>query len=160
MDFQVGDVVVHWAYGPGEIVELDEKVLAGIRELYCVVQIRDMMVWVPVKEGSKSSLRLPTPAAEFEKLFEILKSPGELLSTDRLERKNQLLQNMRAGNLEGICLVIRDLNLVNQKKKLNDNDAALMERARNLLLSEWVISLGVSLQEAERELDALLELTV
>ena len=27
--FQVGDQVIHWVYGLGEIVDLDEKVLAG-----------------------------------------------------------------------------------------------------------------------------------
>lgn len=156
MSFQVGDTVVHWAYGPGEIIELDEKTLSGNAQLYYVVQIKDMTLWVPVKE-SNGSLRSPTPAKEYEKLFAILKSGGQPLSTDRLERKTLLQERMRSGSLEGICYVIRDLNFVNRGKKLNENDSALFERAQNLLLTEWSISFSMPLSQAELELRQLLE---
>jgi hypothetical protein len=63
MDFQVGDKVVHWAYGPGEIVNLEEKVLSGQTNLYYVVQVNDLTLWVPSDEKGKRSMRLPTPAA-------------------------------------------------------------------------------------------------
>jgi RNA polymerase-interacting CarD/CdnL/TRCF family regulator len=157
MSFKVGDTIVHRAYGPGEIVGLEEKTLSGESQLYYVVQIKDMTLWVPVEEnGSGSSLRQPTPAEEYQKLFDILKSDGRPLSTDRLERKNQLQGKMREGSLEGICYVIRDLNSVNRVKKLNENDNALFQRAQNLLLSEWSISLAVPLPVAEHELNTLL----
>ena len=37
--FQVGDQVIHWVYGLGEIVDLDEKVLAGESASYYVLQV-------------------------------------------------------------------------------------------------------------------------
>jgi RNA polymerase-interacting CarD/CdnL/TRCF family regulator len=158
--FKIGDTVVHRAYGPGKITAVEEKTLSGEAQLYYVVQIKDMTLWVPVEEnGNGSSLRKPTPAVEYEKLFDILKSDGRPLSTDRLERKNQLQGNMRSGDLEGICRVIRDLNTVNRVKKLNENDNALFQRAQNLLLSEWSISLDVPLPVAEHELNTLLSAT-
>ena len=86
MDFQVGDKVIHWTYGLGEIVELDEKVLSGRTTSYYVVRIGDMSIWVPVEQTNPDSLRPPTPANDFDQLFAILSSPGELLSEDRLER--------------------------------------------------------------------------
>ena len=91
MNFQVGDQVVHWTYGPGEVIQLDEKALSGQTELYYVVQIRDMTLFVPINDQAETSLRLPTPAVDFESLFTILKSPAEPLSADRWERKNQLM---------------------------------------------------------------------
>ena len=157
MSFKVGDTVVHRAYGPGTITGMEEKTLSGEAQLYYVVQIKDMTLWVPVEEnGDGGSLRVPTPAVEYQKLFDILKSDGRPLSTDRLERKNQLQGNMRSGSLEGICRVIRDLNTVNRVKKLNENDSALFQRAQTLLLSEWSISLSVPLPVAEHELNSLL----
>ena len=42
MPFQVGDQVIHWVYGPGEIIELDEKTLSGHADHYYVVKIRDL----------------------------------------------------------------------------------------------------------------------
>jgi RNA polymerase-interacting CarD/CdnL/TRCF family regulator len=117
MNFQVGDRVVHWTYGPGEVIQLDEKALSGRTEMYYVIQIRDMTLYVPISDDSQSSLRLPTPSGEFESLFTILKSPEEPLSGDRWERKNQLMEQMRNGRLESICRVIRDLVAFRRAKK-------------------------------------------
>ena len=156
MDFQVGEKVVHWNYGMGEILQLDEKLLAGQMTRCYVVRIRDLTIWVPILQKGDSSLRLPTPRDEFENLFTILRSPGEILSNDRLERRTQLIEKIRDGKLESICQVLRDLSLYRQAKKLNDHDKTILERAQNFLLNEWRLALTVSLPEAERELERLL----
>ena len=156
MNFQVGDQVVHWTYGPGEVIQLDEKALSGRTETYYVIQIRDMTLYVPINDQSQNSLRLPTPASEFDNLLKILESPEEPLSGDRWERKNQLMEQMRDGQLESICRVIRDLVAFRRIKKLNDYDAAILERAQNFLLNEWQISMGIPRAQAEGELQLLL----
>lgn len=156
MEYQVGDKVIHWTYGLGEIVELDEKVLAGRAVSYYVVKIGDMSIWVPIDQTNADSIRLPTPANDFDRLFAILSSPGEPLSDDRLERKTQLQKKMRDGTLESICEVVRDLSFANHTKKLNENDAAILFRAKSLLLSEWGISLSVPINQAEDALNLLL----
>jgi RNA polymerase-interacting CarD/CdnL/TRCF family regulator len=156
MQFQVGDKVVHWAYGPGEIVRLDEKELSGLTAEYYVVQIKDLTLWVPVEDTDNPSLRSVTPATQFEVLVEILTSPAEPLSQDRLERKNQLSEAMRDRTVESICRVIRDLSSFSQVKKLNDNDNAVFERARDMLLNEWTISLSVPFLQAQQTLHEIL----
>lgn len=157
MGFQVGDQVVHWSYGPGEVILLDEKIISGQKTAYYVVKIRDLTLWVPIEDAGKSSLRLLTPANKFEKLFTILSSPGEPLSTDRMERKMQLTERMRDGGLESICTVIRDLSFFKHTQKMNDQDAATLKRAEAFLLTEWTLSLPDSLSQAEDSLKHLLE---
>jgi RNA polymerase-interacting CarD/CdnL/TRCF family regulator len=39
ISFQVGDQVIHWVYGLGEIIHLVEKELSGKTDKYYVVQI-------------------------------------------------------------------------------------------------------------------------
>jgi RNA polymerase-interacting CarD/CdnL/TRCF family regulator len=56
-----------------------------------------------------------------------------------------------------VCRVIRDLCFYNSKKKLNDNDAMILERARKFLLDEWKIAFRISSVDAQRELDRLLD---
>ncbi len=154
--FQVGDQVIHWAYGPGEIIQLDEKELAGQTRKYYVVQIRDLTLWVPMNESGKHCLRLPTPARDFQKLFLILASPGEPLSDNRMERKKYLTERFKDGTLESICQVVRDLTFHKRVNKMNEDDNAILRRARDFLLNEWSVSLSVSVQQAERELNKLL----
>ena len=157
MDFQIGDRVVHWSYGPGEIIQVDEKELSGRKSLYYVVQIKDLTLWVPVDAADTASLRYPTPASDFDTLFAIMSSPGEPLSENRLERKARLCEMMRDGKLESICRVIRDLAYFNRTKKLSESDQSILERAQSFLLNEWEISLSVSYIQAERDLKHLLQ---
>jgi len=156
MDFQVGDKVVHWAYGPGEIINLEEEALSGHTSLYYVVQVNDLTLWVPSDEKGKRSMRLPTPASEFENLFILLSSPGDPLPNDRLERKLELSERMKDGTLESICRVIRDLHFFRQTQKFNESDTSTLERAQKFLLSEWRISLSIPAAQAEKELKRLL----
>lgn len=156
MAFLVGEQVIHWAYGLGEIIKLDEKELFGCTNSYYVVSIRDMTIWVPLNEKGDSCLRSLTPAEEFGKLFGILSSPGEPLSVDRLERKNHLTEQMRDGTLESVCRVIRDLAFHKRMKKTNENDSVVLARAKSFLLDEWSVVLSVPIYQAEHELSELL----
>jgi len=156
MDFKVGDQVIHKAYGPGEITKLDEKVVSGQVNTYYIVQMKTMTLYVPVSDPGSNCLRPPTPTSSFEELFEILRGPGEPLPEDRMERKNLLTERLRAGRLEAVCQVIRDLTYLNRKKKLNDYDAAIFERARSFLLNEWRVAFSIPIQQAEHELQKLL----
>jgi CarD family transcriptional regulator len=155
--FQVGDQVVHWAYGPGVITQLDEKSLSGRTRQYYVVQMSNLTLWVPVDQTDNSSLRLPTPKEDFKDLFQILASPGKPLSSDRNERRLQLVDRLKDHKLASICGVIRDLTLHKRLKKMNDTDNSTLERSRNLLINEWSIALSIPIQQAERELRKLLE---
>ena len=156
MNFKQGDQVVHWAYGLGEVIQLDEKKLLGKTEQYYVVQINDMTLWVPVTREGESSLRLPTPPGEFEELFAILTAPAQPLLQDRLQRKAQLTNLLRDGSLASICMVVRDLTFHLKSKKANENDPVILERALNFLLNEWAASLSITLTEAKQGLTRLL----
>ena len=45
MRYQVGDKVIHWAYGIGTITGLDEKYLAGKTRSYYVVELSNSTIW-------------------------------------------------------------------------------------------------------------------
>lgn len=156
MVFQVGDQVIHWSYGLGEIIQLDEKALFGHTSKYYVVKLNDITLWVPINESGESCLRYLTPARDFQKLFGILASPAEPLSNDRMERKNQLTEQLRDGTLESVCRVIRDLAFHKQGNKTNENDSSVMARAKRFLLDEWSVVLSVPIYQAESELNNLL----
>jgi len=157
LSFQVGDQVIHWMYGLGKVIQLDEKVLSGRTGKYYVVQMSELTLWVPLNETGGHCLRFPTPARDFQKLFRILASPGEPLSSDRFMRKTQLTELLKDRTLESICRVIRDLVTYKRTKKINENDNSILAHARNFLLNEWSMVLSVPVQQAECELRNLLE---
>ena len=154
--FQVGDRVIHWTYGPGQIVKVEEKQVASETVQYYKVQVKDLTIWVPLAEGEKVRLRNPTPASEFKKVVKILSRGGEPLAEDRLQRKAQLLTRLQEGKTESTCMVIRDLACYGKQKKLSESDAMILERAQKFLLDEWVISLNTTMADAQHTMGELL----
>lgn len=158
MNFHPGDMVMHWTYGIGQIVNLEERALAGSKAVYYVVQVRDMTVWVPADSKVGSRLRTPTSKSRFQHLLAILSRPSEPLPDDRLERKTRLLQLLQDGRPESLCQVIRDLTAYQkqQVRPLNDNDQMVLKQSRNTLLGEWGFVLSLTHAQAEHELHRLL----
>ena len=115
------------------------------------------MIWIPIDDPQQHSLRLPAPPEEFVELSAILTSPSEKLLEDRLLRKDQLMTQMKDGQLASICRVVRDLTNFKRSKKLNDQRPSILERATNSLLTEWTYSLGKPLDQAHPAMTNLLE---
>lgn len=158
MNFHKGDTVMHWTYGIGQILNLEERAIEGSKTIYYVVQVRDMTVWVPADSKVKSRLRSPTPKLRFQRLLAILSSPSEPLPEDRLERKTRLLELLEDGRPESLCRVIRDLSAYQkqQVRPMNDNDQMILKQSRNTLLGEWGFVLAITHAQAEHELYRLL----
>ena len=158
MNFYKGDMVMHWTHGMGQIVNLEERALAGVKTIYYVVQVKDMTVWVPADSKAGSRLRPPTRKDKFEQLLAILSTPGETLPEDRLERKTRLLELLQDGRPESLCQAVRDLYAYQKQlgKPMNDNDQMILKQSRNLLLGEWGFVLSITPAQAEHELHRLL----
>jgi len=156
MAFQVGDPVMHWTYGFGHVVGIEERVLSDRKTLYYAVTVRDLTVWVPADEQLDIRLRPPTSPDDFNSLLGILTGSGEPLPSDRQERKVLLVEKLKDGQAQSLCRVIRDLATYQQTHSLNDNDMNLMKRSRDALLGEWGYALSVPTVEAESELRRML----
>jgi RNA polymerase-interacting CarD/CdnL/TRCF family regulator len=156
MNFREGDSIMHWTHGLGTVVRLETMTLSGEKNLYYVIEIGDMTVWVPEDDMLEQRLRPPTPAAEFKKLMGILSSAGEPLPTDRFERKKLLLKWLRDGCAETLFRVIRSLSTHRHLHPLNQDDQAFLTRTRHALLGEWSFAMSITLTQAEHELQHLL----
>lgn len=156
MNYKIGDPVMHWTYGFGQIVGLEERDLSGKTILYYAVKLHDLTVWVPADENLENRLRPPTTPADFEQLFAILASAGDPLPEDRHERKLHLVERLKDGRAESLCKVLRDLFAFQQHKSLNENDQYLLKRVQSALLGEWGFSLSIPSTQAASELHRLL----
>lgn len=156
MNFQEGDPVMHWTYGFGQIVHLEERVISGSKTLYYAVRVRDLTVWVPADSNLESRLRTPTSQDKFRQLLNILSSPGKALPDDRHQRKLHLLELLKDGRTESLCHAVRDLSTYQNTKSLNDSDQIILKQSQSTLLGEWEYVLAVSRAQAEIEMYRLL----
>ena len=156
MTFEVGDTVMHWNHGLGQILGKEERTMTGERKLYYVVKMHDLNIWVPADDLLAGRLRAPTSAPAFKKLFAILSGPAQSLPGDRRERKTQLHTSMAGGKAEAFCRVIRDLTTLGQNKPLNFDDKSTLKRACEMLLGEWQYALQIPPAQAQNSLQELL----
>jgi RNA polymerase-interacting CarD/CdnL/TRCF family regulator len=152
MKFHDGDTVMHWTYGLGQIIRLEERNLSGLKTLYYAVKIRDMTVWVPSDDELQHRLRLPTSKVGFKELIAILSNPGEPLPDDRQERRTRLLELLRDGRTQSLCQIIRGLHAYRQVRPLNESDQGILKQARSAVLGEWEFVLSLTPAQAEHEL--------
>jgi len=157
MGFQVGDKVIHCTHGMGEIVAIEPKTIHEHLASCYVVRIQDLTVWIPIDDLQQHGLRLPARPEEFVGLFDILTGPCEQLQEDRVLRKDQLMAQLRDGQLASLCRLIRDLTCYKHTAKLNDQENSILERATKSLLTEWTYSLGLPLDQAQQDMTKLLE---
>lgn len=156
MGFKIGDKVIHWTYGLGEIVRIEEKPINDHTTNCYVFQTSDMTMWIPIDALQQRSLRQPIAPDEFVRLYNILASPGEALLEDRVQRKNHMMTQLKNGELASICRLVRDLTLAKRNGKLNHQERCILERAENSLLTEWTYSLGLPLSQAHQEMTSML----
>jgi RNA polymerase-interacting CarD/CdnL/TRCF family regulator len=152
MKFQEGDTVMHWTYGLGQILGLEERDLFGSKNLYYAVRVHDLTVWVPSDAELKHRLRAPTSKAGFEELFAILSSPGEPLPDDRRERRTRLLEYLGESSTQSLCRIISGLHAYQKVRTLNESDKSILKQSRSALLGEWEYALSITAAQAEYEL--------
>src|SRR5512135_2608536 len=122
MTFHVGDPIMHWTYGLGNILAVEERVMSEVKQMYYAVRLKDLTIWVPVDDNVDSHLRPPTAATDFTGLLAILAEPGESLPDDRQERKLHILDRLKDGRAESLCRVISSLSSYQKIRTLNETD--------------------------------------
>jgi RNA polymerase-interacting CarD/CdnL/TRCF family regulator len=156
MEFHAGDAVMHWNCGLGQVVGLEERVFSGSKFIYYAIQMRGIIIWVPVEGQLGKRLRLPTSQSGFMEMIATLSGPGEPLPVNQFERSTRLLALLKDNCAESLCRIIRDLFAYQKIHLLNENDGMHLERSRNALLDEWGFVLSISRTQAEIELQRLL----
>ena len=156
MSLQIGDKAIHLTHGLGEIVRIEERIVRDHPTNCYVFCTPSLMTWIPMDDLQWHNLRMPIPPEEFSKFFDILTAPSEKLLDDRELRKDQLLAQLKDGQLASIFRVVRDLTNYKRSNKLNDWEKSTLELATNSILTEWTFSMGMTLDQAQLAMTSLL----
>jgi CarD family transcriptional regulator len=156
MSFSAGDYVMHWTFGFGRVIQLEQKAVSGKDVLHYVVHIDDMNIWVPEDDMLDTRLRAPSSAEEFKHLQDILANGGETLPDDRNLRRTILIEILKDGSAKSLFRVVRSLANYRKVRALNDNDQVLLKRVEKALIGEWGFVLSVPPFQAEADLHRML----
>ena len=158
--YEIGDKVVHPAYGAGIVKSVVRRSIAGEPRRYYVIDplAHDMEIMVSVDKAQLIGLRNAMRHSDLAEILSTLNASAEQLPPDHEERQQQLGEKLQSGDAYQVGEVVRDLTEFERQKegRLGSRDARLLEQARECLAGELAVVEGLSFEEALARIDEAL----
>jgi len=156
--FQVGDKVVYPMHGAGVIEAIEEQEVMGWRKRYYVMRlpINDMKVMVPCENGPEIGLRQVISDQTFQEVLEVLRSRKTAMAKNWNHRYRNNMEKIKSGNVMDLAEVVRNLSHRDREKGLSTGERKMLDRARQILLSEIIIARNLPVEKANQFLDEVL----
>ena len=113
----------------------------------------DMKVMVPVENSDEVGVR---PIIDETKLQDVLSVLGEdptPMQPNWNKRSRENLDKLKTGDLCKVADVVRNLMCSDRRKKLSTGEKKMLNNARHLIVSEFVLVRNISAEDAEKLID-------
>lgn len=138
--FEQGDVVIHPAHGAAKVLSIEEKDVGEGSQNFLVLQplFFDMKVYIPEDTAQTTGLRKPVKKSAFRKVVQTLKKDNKRSTENWQRRFRSYNKKIQSGDLCQVAEVVSSLDRKNRQKGLSTTENLLLERAFNILASEYV----------------------
>lgn len=161
--FCIGDKVVYPMHGAGIITDVEKRDFDGAKVDYLVITmlLSEMKVMVPAENAEKVGLRKivePEVVAEIE---ELLQEPivNNIKGLTWNRRFNLYLEKMKKGTMQDVAEIIGILQVQENEKKISTGERRLLGTARHILVTEVMLVMDKTQEEAEDWLNNIFEKT-
>lgn len=156
--FQIGDKIAHPLHGAGTIDEIEEKRIDGKNKSYYVMHVPkgDMRVMIPTDSCDAIGIR---PIVAKKRAMEIMQQIPSLEIEEDNNWNRRYRENMvkiKSGDLLEVAAVIKSLVHRENERGLSTGERKMLHSAKQILLSEIVLSEESSYEDAEQQLYAAL----
>lgn len=155
---EIGDKVVYPMHGAGVIEAVEEREIDGESRSYFVLSMLfgDMKVMIPVTGTSVVGIRHVITKKELAKVRTVLvcDSEEEQCHANWNRRFNMYLKKLKSGSIYEVADVVRVLMNQERNKKLSTGEKRLLGTARQILISELMLSCSFDLEKAEGWLES------
>jgi CarD family transcriptional regulator len=156
--FKTGEHIVYPSHGVGQIVSIDEQVVAGYKlELFVISFAKDKMTLrVPTSKVASVGMRKLSDKALVKKALDVLKGRARIKRTMWSRRAQEYEAKINSGDLIAISEVVRDLHRSEQQPEQSYSERQLYEAALDRMMREVSIVLDLTETEAIREIESML----
>ena len=156
--FQVGDKIVHPMHGAGIVDGVVERRVNGVTRSYYSLKlpVGGMQVMIPTESTNAIGVRPVIPPQEAEAILAAL--PGIEVEIDqnwnRRYRENML--RLKSGDLMEVARVVKALMRRDFERGLSNGERKMLHSAKQILISEIVMSESSSYEEVEARINQTL----
>ena len=148
--FSLGEKIVHPMQGAGVIEQIEEKKILGQTKQYYVLKLpcSDLNVMIPVDAEVSVGIRPIVDKSEIEKVIGVLNAPSTPMDSNWNRRNRDNLDMLKKGDIMKVAEVVRNLLRVDREKGLSAGEKKMLASARQILISEIILSCEISEEEA------------
>ena len=136
----IGDKIVYPMHGAGEITEIEENEVGGVKNSYYIMRlpVGNMKLMLPVDKVEEVGLRELITPAQVEEVISVLQAESEPLQGSWNKRYHMNLERLKTGSILDAATVARNLTRQNSKRKVSSGEKKLLDLSRQILITELV----------------------
>ncbi|MCL2568736.1 MAG: CarD family transcriptional regulator [Oscillospiraceae bacterium] len=156
--YRIGDRIAHPLHGAGEIERIEAKKINGTTREYYVVKmpVGDMIVMIPKETSDSIGVRPIVGADEADSIFAAISGLEVNMTQNWSRRYRENMIRIKSGDLLEVAAVIKGLVSRETDKGLSTGERKMLHSAKQILISEIVLSQRVSYEEVEARLTTVL----
>jgi len=156
--FCIGDMIAHPMHGAGVIDSIEERKMNGMTRLYYILKMPSggMVVMIPTESTEQIGVRPIVDSNEADALMESIPSIDAEMTSNWNRRYRENMQRLKSGNLIEVARVVKGLMSRDVEKGLSTGERKMLHSAKQILISELVLSKKLSYEEVESRINASL----
>lgn len=153
--FNIGDKVVYPLHGAGTIEAIEEKEILGEVKKYFILRmpIGNIKISIPIDKIAEIGVREVFKKEELNPVIRVLEGKGTQMPDNWSQRYRENLDKIKTGDIFEIARVVRNLSIRDYKKGLSAGEKKMLNSARKMLVSEFVIVNNQTAEEVEKLID-------
>ena len=154
--FKTGEFIVYPAHGVGQIVSIEEQVVAGFKlELFVIEFQKDKMrLKVPVAKAATIGMRKLSESDYLERALKVVQGRARVKRTMWSRRAQEYDAKINSGDLIAIAEVVRDLYRADNQPEQSYSERQLYEAALDRMAREIAAVNRLTDTEAVRVIEA------
>lgn len=158
MSFQIGDKVVHPMYGAGVLESVVQKKVDGVVRDYYIMRLpkRSMVVMIPMESSDEIGVRPVIDPARADQVLAAIPGIQIEMTANWNHRYRENMERLKSGDLLEVARVVKGLTIRDSKRGLSTGERKMLHSARQILISELVLSKSQDYEAVEQQLDTAL----
>ena len=158
MSFRIGDKVSHPVHGAGVLESIVQKKVDGVVRDYFIMRPPkgSMTIMIPTESSEKIGVRPVVDREQADRLLAAIPGIKVEMTPNWNRRYRENVERMKSGDLMEVAAVVKGLTQRDSRRGLSTGERKMLHSARQILISELVLSKGQSYEAAEEELDGAL----
>jgi CarD family transcriptional regulator len=150
---KIGDQVIYPNQGLAVVEDIQEQGLAGIANRVFLLRLisNNTKIFVPSATAGEMGIRKLIAVPAVRKLFRFIKSGQVDITPDWKDRYKEHLQLMSTGTIFDLAFVLKCLFFLNLQKPLSFREKKMMEKAKEMIVSELSVVSASSESAVERK---------